>query len=151
MQPAETLPSPESPSKRLSFNLKVELDDNRPIYLSGNFNDWQLRDKRFKLNKVGDKEYELKWPEEVTVPEHLEYKYLKGGWDSGEIDRYGNRIENGSMRIHQEDYRRAKQAEFSVLWGKNLKGGRIYAPFAQPSDAGKKKYDLRGSDIQIIE
>jgi len=81
-------------SPAITFNLKVELDDNRPIFLSGNFNKWALRDKKFLLQKVGEKEYQLAWPDDVVLPEKIEYKYLKGGWESVEIDRYGNRIEN---------------------------------------------------------
>lgn len=61
------------------------------------------------------------------------------------------RIENGSLRIHRQDYSNARQTEFSVLWGKNLKGGQIKAPSAEPSGPERKKYVLHNSDIQIID
>jgi len=61
------------------------------------------------------------------------------------------RIENGSLRIHRPDYSKARQAEFSVLWGKNLQGGQIKAPLAEPSDTEQKKYILQNSDIQILD
>ena len=83
-----------STSESVRFSLKVELDDDRPIYLSGNFNDWELRSKHFELTKIGPNEYELDWPKSVPIPDQLEYKYLKGGWESVELDRYGNRINN---------------------------------------------------------
>lgn len=94
MQAAEIIPPSESPSTGLTFNLKVELDDERPIYLSGNFNNWELEKEEFRLRKIGEKEYEFTWPSTMQIPGTIEYKYLKGGWDAVEIDRYGNRIEN---------------------------------------------------------
>ena len=74
--------------------MKVELDDDRPIYISGNFNNWELKNEKFLLSKMSNKEYELRWPTDVKIPKILEYKYLKGGWESVELDRYGNKIEN---------------------------------------------------------
>lgn len=76
------------------------------------------------------------WPTTETTPQ---------SWAHPE------RIENGSLRIHRPDYSRARQAEFSVLWGKNLKGGLIKAPSAEPSGATRKKYVLQNSDIQILD
>lgn len=103
MQSAEILSTVRSEEQELRFNLKVELDDKRPVYISGNFNDWQLRDSRFKLKKITRGEYELSWPQSVEVPNTIEYKYLKGGWDAVELDRYGNRIENRTIaRTHGE-------------------------------------------------
>lgn len=76
------------------------------------------------------------WPENTTTPEH---------WAHPE------RIENGSLRIHKMDYSKARQAEFAVIWGKNLKGGRLNAPLTNASSSSEKKYVLQNSDIQIIE
>lgn len=76
------------------------------------------------------------WPQTESTPEE---------WAHPE------RIENGSPRIHKMDYSKARQAEFAVLWGKNLKGGRLNAPLATPSAPSEKKYVLQNSDIQVIE
>lgn len=64
---------------------------------------------------------------------------------------HAERIENGSLRIHELDYSQARQTDFSVLWGKNLEGGSIRAPFAASSSSAMKKYVLHDSSIQIIE
>ncbi|MEQ9423968.1 MAG: alpha/beta hydrolase-fold protein [Cyclobacteriaceae bacterium] len=86
--------STEKSVTKLSFSLKVGLDDDRPVYLSGNFNNWDLKDEQFRLTKKGENTYTFEWPERISIPAKIEYKYLKGGWESVEIDRYGNRIEN---------------------------------------------------------
>lgn len=70
---------------------------------------------------------------------------------SPEAWAHPKRIENGSLRIHRPDYSKARQTEFSVLWGKNLQGGQIAAPLAEPSDTERKKYILQNSDIQILD
>lgn len=62
--------------------------------------------------------------------------------------RHPERIENGSDRIHKHDYSKAKQAEFKVLWGRNLKGGYISCPLATSSD-NTNKYHLINSTIRI--
>ena len=76
----------------------------------------------------------IKWPGDTT-PEK---------W------KHPERIENGSMRIHKEDYSSPRQTEFNVLWGKRLEGGFINAPAVSSSDKNKKKYQLTNSNIQII-
>ena len=79
---------------------------------------------------------QVKWPDQETTP--LEW-------------RHKERIENGSKRVHHMDYTMAKQAEFSVLWGKNLTGGRLVNPDVNPSTVSMKKYILFSSDIKIDE
>lgn len=78
----------------------------------------------------------IKWPQTDTTPE---------AW------RYPERIENGCMRIHEEDYSDPRQTEFSVLWGKNLKGGYIFAPLADASHKKMPEYDLEQSSIEVME
>lgn len=65
--------------------------------------------------------------------------------------KHAERIENGSKRIHRYDYTKPKQTEFAVLWGKNLKGGYLNAPLAQPSNSSKSKYELIQSTIKLKE
>lgn len=78
----------------------------------------------------------LQWPQTDTTP---------AKWQHPE------RIENGSLRVHEEDYSQAKQTEFSVIWGKNLTGGYLNAPLANASSETLKKYDLINSNIKIKE
>lgn len=64
--------------------------------------------------------------------------------------RHPERIENGSPRIHQYDYSKVRQAEFKVLWGRNLIGGYLNNPLAASSDFSNK-YKLENSTIRIID
>lgn len=77
----------------------------------------------------------IDWPQTNTIPQQ---------W------KHHERIENGSPRIHRMDYSKSKQAEFSAFWGNKLKGGCISAPLAISSCAEKAKFDVRNSDIRIL-
>lgn len=61
------------------------------------------------------------------------------------------RIENGSMRIHRMDYTKARQTEFSVFWGKNLKGGYLNNKLSTASASDVGKYKITNSSIEIIK
>ncbi len=71
------------------FELETDEIDERPIYLVGNFNNWNPRDEKYKmsLNENGNYEFNFPWEQ---LPQHTEYKYTKGGWENVEIDKYGN-------------------------------------------------------------
>lgn len=77
----------------------------------------------------------INWPKDNNIP--IEWKHPE-------------RIENGNMRIHKEDYSKAKQTEFSVLWGKNLTGGYIYAPLSEASSSKMNKYILINSTLKTF-
>jgi len=78
----------------LSILLTTDEDDARPVYLSGNFNNWATQDRRFVLQKVSDGKYCFKFPEDFIYPNELVYKFTKGDWSEVEIDRYGNKTPN---------------------------------------------------------
>lgn len=77
----------------------------------------------------------IDWPVEQTTPL---------------IWRSPERIENGSLRVHRPDYSKARQAEFKVFWGNNLKGGFLRMPMASSSDKSSK-YQIQNSDIRIMD
>lgn len=76
----------------------------------------------------------IDWPQTDIVPDK---------W------KFPERIENGSQRIHKLDYSKAKQAEFKVFRGKNIKGGHINAPYAESSD-GSSKYIIENSTFKVV-
>lgn len=76
------------------------------------------------------------WPQTDRIPE---------AWT------YPERIENGTDRIHRFDYSKSRQTEFNILWGRNLKGGYIRTPLAQPSSMALSGFDLQQSTIQLIK
>ncbi|MDI9869905.1 alpha/beta hydrolase [Flectobacillus roseus] len=78
----------------LYFELTTPVEDDRPIYISGNFNGWLPDKEDFRLKKTEEGRYVLKFPHSVPLPEKLEYKYTKGGWNQVELDEFGNSTHN---------------------------------------------------------
>lgn len=77
----------------MHFNLETSEEDGRSIYLTGNFNKWNPKDDNFKLNKLEESKYEIIVNDE-DLPDKIEYKFTKGGWESVEIDEYDNIMPN---------------------------------------------------------
>jgi len=85
---------------QLNILLTTDEDDQRPVYLSGNFNNWHTQDPDFEMEKIGDGLYHYKFSPDFAYPDELLYKFTKGDWSEVEIDQYGNRTENRSCRQH---------------------------------------------------
>lgn len=62
----------------------------------------------------------VNWPETDTIPE--DWFFVR-------------KIANGTLTPFYDTDRRARQAEFSVLWGRNIPGAVINMPFARASDS----------------
>lgn len=99
---------------QLNILLTTDEDDFRPVYLSGNFNQWHTQDPDFEMEKIGNGLYHFKFPADFDYPEELLYKFTKGDWSEVEIDKYGNRTENRSCRAHK-----GVQKEHVEKWRKN--------------------------------
>lgn len=95
---------PELPKKiiepQLNIILTTDEDDDRPVFISGNFNNWVTQDKNFEMVRVGQGLYHFKFNEDFNYPEELLYKFTRGDWSEVEIDKFGNRTENRST--HQK-------------------------------------------------
>jgi len=83
--------------EQLTILLTTVAGNNDPIFITGNFNHWQVGDKRFQFQKKEDGVYVLQLPNKTTLPDILEYKYVRGGWESEELDQYGNEITNRTV------------------------------------------------------
>ncbi len=87
----------------LYFELSTPVEDNRPVYLTGSFNQWLPDKEEFKLSKIEEGKYLFKVPDTVKLPETFEYKYTKGGWNQVELDEFGmptpNRIAKTRMGV----------------------------------------------------
>jgi predicted alpha/beta superfamily hydrolase len=106
--------------KGFQIILKTDEDDARPVYISGNFNNWRTQDKDFLMQKIGNNSYQYEFPNDFDYPEVLLYKFTKGDWSEVEIDANGNRTENRSTRKKS-----GVQNEFVSRWRKN------WLPFKQ--------------------
>lgn len=85
--------------EQLTITLTTTPRVNGPIYMASNFNHWQVADERFRLQKSAHGTYALRIPNRALLPDQLEYKYTLGGWDSEELDQYGNSIENRKIDL----------------------------------------------------
>lgn len=79
-------------------NFRLELstveNDDRPVYVLGNFNSWAVDDEQFRLKKVSNGKYVFDFPPYIRLPRPFEYKYTRGGWKNVELDAYGSRVSN---------------------------------------------------------
>ena len=85
---------------QLNIILTTDEDDERPVYLSGNFNNWVTQDKTFEMEKVENGLYHYKFAHNFVYPEEMQYKFTKGDWSEVEIDKFGNRTENRLCKQH---------------------------------------------------
>ena len=102
----------------LYFELTTPVEDERPVYLSGNFNAWLPDREELRLNKIEEGKYALKFPDTIKLPDTFEYKYTKGGWSQVELDEFGNGIPNRIAKIKNGIYQ-----DFVPHWrmnGENL-------------------------------
>lgn len=77
-----------SESLLLDFNKIVELnlnivlttdeDDERSVFISGNFNNRQTKDTNYKMGRVGVGLYHFVSPSNFNYPENLLYKFIRG-------------------------------------------------------------------------
>ena len=58
--------------------------------------------------------------------------------------------ENGNFeRLHHPTYDEPSPVAFSVVWGRNLQGGRLHAPLAESSADNVERYVLAESDLVV--
>jgi predicted alpha/beta superfamily hydrolase len=78
----------------LTIELTTPIDDRRPVYFVGNFNNWTTEQTRFKMTRVASGRFMLTFPPDIHLPHRLEYKYVRGGWENQELDTFGNATHN---------------------------------------------------------
>jgi predicted alpha/beta superfamily hydrolase len=85
----------------LNIVLTTDEDDDRSVFVSGNFNNWQTKDANYKMERVGVGLYHFVFPSNFNYPETILYKFTRGDWSEVEIDKFGNRTENRSTKKHK--------------------------------------------------
>ncbi|WP_425639369.1 alpha/beta hydrolase [Algoriphagus yeomjeoni] len=108
------LDSTNTVKKTKTIFLSTSDDDDRPVYISGNFNNWTTQDRRFLMKKISKGKYEFTFPDGPEFEKELIYKFTKGDWSEVEIDRYGNRTPN---RHWKND--KVTKTEKVAKWRKN--------------------------------
>jgi predicted alpha/beta superfamily hydrolase len=104
----------------LQIHLKTDEDDVRPVYISGNFNNWRTQDNDFLMKRIESQSYHFQFNNDFKYPAELLFKFTKGDWSEVEIDSNGNRTENRSTKKNS-----GIQKEYVARWRKN------WLPFKQ--------------------
>jgi len=73
----------------MKFKLYTDESDDRTVYITGNFNNWNPKDDQYKLTSIDANNYSIDISDEF-LPSAIEYKFTKGGWENVELDQYGN-------------------------------------------------------------
>ncbi len=73
----------------MRFELYTAEIDDRPVFITGNFNSWNPKDYNFQLKQIDPSGYFIEI-EDQLLPDDIEYKFTKGGWENVELDQYGN-------------------------------------------------------------
>ena len=93
-------------SSSLRLELSTHITDDRPVFVSGNFCDWLPDLDLFRMQPVGPGQFVYEFPSEIELPDILEYKYTRGGWDHVELNASGegvtNRTASASETLKQE-------------------------------------------------
>ncbi|MBB6370248.1 putative alpha/beta superfamily hydrolase [Chryseobacterium shigense] len=73
----------------MRFELYTEESDDRTVYITGNFNNWNPKDYNYQLKQLNPNNYFIEIDDKI-LPDIVEYKFTKGGWENVELDKYGN-------------------------------------------------------------
>lgn len=73
----------------ITVDLFTPDDDARPVFLTGNFNNWLTHDDRYRMSKLKEGHYQYQFAELSPTQLPLEYKYVKGGWEAEELAQNG--------------------------------------------------------------
>lgn len=86
----------------LVFELTTAEDQHLPIYISGDFNNWNAASEEFRFEKIDARKYRL----EVTIPAMqltaFQYRYTRGSWDNAEAGADGGEAQNRSFKTDQQ-------------------------------------------------
>ena len=95
--PDSDTPHPNSLTIRLTTSTTLE----RPVFLTGNFNNWQVDEPKYKLKKIDPGLYEYTFKNTSKLPDILEYKYTLGDWHHEELDEHGRSRLNRKVKKNQ--------------------------------------------------
>lgn len=90
-------------------------EDERPVFITGNFNKWNPKDSNYELKPEEENLYSIEIDTE-KLPEKIEYKYTRGGWGNVEIDRFGN-ITPNRKALKSETEKEDEVERWRVNWG----------------------------------
>jgi predicted alpha/beta superfamily hydrolase len=101
------------------LEVETHVKDERPVYLTGDFCNWNPSNPEYLLEKVDEGKFRIGKSKLPQVSENSQYIYTKGGWDNVELDVFGN-----SPQKRVFDFSPEVKADFVPLWRQNG-----YTPF----------------------
>lgn len=99
----------------MEFFLETTEIDNRPVYITGNFIKWNPKNTDFKLEEIDEGLYYIKI-DDMLLPNLIEYKFTKGGWENVELDKYGNITPNRKVEKSKRKTK-DKVVKWRLNWG----------------------------------
>lgn len=81
----------------MRFELYTDEKDDRPVFITGNFNNWNPKDYHYQLQQSDSLHYFIEIEDE-KLADDIEYKFTKGGWENVELDKYGNITPNRKVK-----------------------------------------------------
>lgn len=91
----------------LVFELTTADEQDLPVYIAGDFNNWNAASEEFRFQKIGNTQYRLQIKVMPMQTLSFNYKYTRGSWDNAEVDEYGNEPKNRVFKTdqkHLQDY-----------------------------------------------
>ncbi|WP_228448371.1 MULTISPECIES: alpha/beta hydrolase-fold protein [unclassified Chryseobacterium] len=85
----------------MRFELYTDEKDDRPVFITGNFNNWNPKDYYYQLQQSDSLHYFIEIEDE-KLADDIEYKFTKGGWENVELDKYGNITPNRKVKKSQQ-------------------------------------------------
>ena len=77
-----------------TLRLTTNTDDDRPIYVTGTFNNWSVGDEAYRMQPSGRPGRYRRTFQFDDNGETVEYKYTRGGWEGVELGHYGENALN---------------------------------------------------------
>lgn len=99
----------------MRFNLITENADDRDIYITGNFNGWRPKDPAYRLKRMDAYQFYIDI-DDALLPEKIEYKYTKGGWENVELYKNGNITPNRKTRKNNRETK-DRVEKWRLNWG----------------------------------
>lgn len=110
----------------LRVELRTPATDNRPIFITGNFCHWLPDLEQYQLTEEEPGKYTFQFPADMELPNPLEYKYTRGGWDQVELDNYGQPQSNRTV-----DPNVGLIADYITRWQKNKTVKENFSPIIE--------------------
>ena len=90
------------PQKTLTLINQGNPEDQRPLYVAGTFNDWQVAQPEYQLQPTGLPDQYAITLDLPAEPNRIEYKYTRGGWEAVELGQYGENAFNHTRFVAED-------------------------------------------------